>query len=803
MMKPAGGDKPTEPTEPTEPMEVEPPVTGDDTGDKVAEETAKEAKAASETLPMAGSAGKTAKKSGKVASTSKDGGEPYSPTQSAEDWAENLRGVRRLMSTPMPVPPPASSPPPNARKEKGEPEKGEKGNVAVPAATGDPSSSDAGGTTTGGEAENPSVIERANEFVRKRRVDEIKSRLGKDMMIYQSIRARNICDTKASNLLGTVSAYAPAATGMVDTGDGRMMTGGLKMALTDKRVITCSFNYNWTCTKCEQHQDRPALRLRGEAGSGAAQAIVLSDQNFPAVLPVSGTEQCLKIVRIENGGLLELTDELLNLVGNRRVPPGSIVLLLSPTHLTKVGLSAYISDHLEAGKRIQSRLGKETRIAPLPPLLLAGCGDKTTVREIFEFLAWAKDYYKDMDCMLEETFEEATRQLRRTGTGVQEDLEPRRYRLPAAGGEEKLWFSGGKYRGCTTATAEIPESIKPASQTTEMAVVKSLLTELQNKLALDLDPNPTFERGLGLQTSTKKAVDFLVIGSSNAAKTAKALEDRGFSVSLIYKANWRVTSEAVEQLTSETASAIQDMDPTTIVYQILDNSSFYGRTRDGSRTAPRSEEDGIFHLVGDVTISTKETQLEHFNIIKPLLNLASKRRCILVTPLPRYVISGCCLNPDHCSNRRYQDFKQHMLGTLEMYRKNFKDFLYYGGMKNIKVMDPCMDIRGMEDSDVWDLDPVHPLPLVYAKMAGGVIKMMNSMAESEHKRRRIDSLEGSSMSGSDARRGRHDSAFRGDWTEGNRGRGRGDWRARGRAFGGGAGGRGGNRSRGDGGNRFF
>jgi hypothetical protein len=81
--------------------------------------------------------------------------------------------------------------------------------------------------------------------------------------------------------------------------------------------------------------------------------------------------------------------------------------------------------------------------------------------------------------------------------------------------------------------------------------------------------------------------------------------------------------------------------------------------------------------------------------------------------------------------------------------------------------------------------------------------MMNSMAESEHKRRRTDSLEGSSMSGPDARRGRHDSAFRGDWTEGNHGRGRGGWKARGRAFGGVAGGKGGNRSRGNSGNRFF
>jgi hypothetical protein len=48
------------------------------------------------------------------------------------------------------------------------------------------------------------------------------------------------------------------------------------------------------------------------------------------------------------------------------------------------------------------------------------------------------------------------------------------------------------------------------------------------------------------------------------------------------------------------------------------------------------------------------------------------------------------------------------------------------------------------------MDPVHPLPLVYAKMAGGVIKMTNNLAENEHKRRWTDSLDGSGMRSSEA-----------------------------------------------------
>jgi hypothetical protein len=398
---------------------------------------------------MTGGDGMAANKTGKK--TGSRGKMPYSPSQSLHDWSDNLGGVSTLLkkgtieqqqqqNTPQPVPPP---PPTVAQKEKvcagGEPK--EAAGSAAASSGGTPGNGDDGSGGSGGNEHSrlEELSEKAADYVRRKRIDDIKTRLSKDLLVYQSIRARNICETKATNLMGGGAAYAPAVPGMVELGDGPMMTGGLKMALSDKRVITTSINFNWTCLVCDQHKDKPALRLRGEAGSGATQAIILADQNYPAILPVSSTEQCFKIIRIENGSLLELTDELLNLVGNRRIPPGSMVLLLSTTHLANVGLSAYIADHLQAARMIQDRFGKETRVAPLPPLLLAGCGDSSVVREVLEFLAWAADYYQEKDCYLEESFELAKKTLIESGTGEQTELALRRYRLPAPGGDnEKL-----------------------------------------------------------------------------------------------------------------------------------------------------------------------------------------------------------------------------------------------------------------------------------------------------------------------------------------------------------------------------
>jgi hypothetical protein len=81
------------------------------------------------------------------------------------------------------------------------------------------------------------------------------------------------------------------------------------------------------------------------------------------------------------------------------------------------------------------------------------------------------------------------------------------YRLLAnSHGDNKLWHSGGKLKDDTTSGGGLPQRIKPASLANEKLLVSSIIRELRDKLALD--PSPAFERGVGLQTSTKKSVDF-------------------------------------------------------------------------------------------------------------------------------------------------------------------------------------------------------------------------------------------------------------------------------------------------------
>jgi hypothetical protein len=165
-----------------------------------------------------------------------------------------------------------------------------------------------------------------------------------------------------------------------------------------------------------------------------------------------------------------------------------------------------------------------------------------------------------------------------------------------------------------------------------------MLEELRSKLAVNLDPSPSFERGLGGQTRPKQACDFLVIGSSNASKLSAALADQGFSSCVVFQNNLlRLSPQSVEDILPRVREAIQEMDLSVIVFYCLDNSMYYSRSSDGSRTAPRRGDDGVYHIDGEVTIASSHVCREHLAALKPLLELVGKKRGIVISPLPRYI----------------------------------------------------------------------------------------------------------------------------------------------------------------------
>jgi hypothetical protein len=611
--------------------------------------------------------------------------------------------------------------------------------ISSSAASKDTSSGDASASATPAQplaSTTPQVptaplTERVGNFLAKAKdkmIQDVKARMGKDMLVYETIAAHNRLASNAKNLLGTNRIQTPALPGFLELGDGRVMSGGLQLDMANKRIVCTSFNQDWKCFRCAAHTE-PALKMRGAADSSSeCQAIVAADQFFPACLPVDSQAGCLKIIMVESGTLHTICEEIFKQIGNRRLPPGSVILIFSATHLLNLGLTQYTADLIAVINKIQSRYGKETNVQPLPPVLLPGTTVEPLIRSLLELMMWSDEYFAG-DTYLETTSLMTRCIILELGEGEQQIPTIQRYALPeknVSDGKEwkRVWASGGK--DCRA----LPCTVKPLTASMERKFATCLIDELRGKFALDLDRNPSLDKTLGQQVRPKRKVDVLIVGSGNMpASLATVLRSRAKTVDVMASSWWTISRASVERSAAQIRKIIAEEDPDLVVLQILDNSCFYARSEDGSRQLPRNGVDGVFHMEGDVQVCGRETQYEHFHNIRPILDSVGKKKTLLMSPLPRYITAPCCNNPRHTTNRSDHLFKENMDIQLDSLRRNLRDHVFSLNKRNIKILDPNMDLRGLQPEETWGTDPINITDLAANKVVDGMILVANNFGD--------------------------------------------------------------------------
>jgi hypothetical protein len=61
------------------------------------------------------------------------------------------------------------------------------------------------------------------------------------------------------------------------------------------------------------HGEKGGLRRDGQGQDGQPVVVVAGDHHFPANIPARGEGECIKILRVENGSLAEITGELVRM----------------------------------------------------------------------------------------------------------------------------------------------------------------------------------------------------------------------------------------------------------------------------------------------------------------------------------------------------------------------------------------------------------------------------------------------------------------------------------------------------------
>jgi hypothetical protein len=241
---------------------------------------------------------------------------------------------------------------------------------------------------------------------------------------------------------------------------------------------------------------------------------------------------------------------------------------------------------------------------------------------------------------------------------------------------------------------------------------------------------------MGPQCRPKRKVDILLVGCNDtAAKIATALQAKGKTVDVLSSSWLTVSRQNMEQLAGQVRKIVLDVDPDLVILQLLDNSCFYVKQEDGSRQLPKVNKDDICHIKGEVQVASRETQMEHFHTIRPLIDAVGKKKTLLVAPLPRYITTGCCSDRGHTINRLDPYYRENMNMQLESLKRNLKDHVYNMNRRNIKVMDPMLDLRGMDPSEVWGPNPIILLEEAAGKLADGLMLMASHLEDSSNNMR--------------------------------------------------------------------
>jgi hypothetical protein len=173
-------------------------------------------------------------------------------------------------------------------------------------------------------------------------------------------------------------------------GDDRYKLSHNRSVVGKKQNMSFSFDPStMTCYSCS---GRGGHSVNG-GEENKRQCFILSDQNFPAVLPCSNGE-CVKILRIEDGSVAELINCWLTITRGHNIPAGSVVVVFSATHLLMEGLGGYVEDTVKGLNKLDAIFRGGIIAIPGIPVLLGGCKSSELLRDIWDMMGWLKQIGK-------------------------------------------------------------------------------------------------------------------------------------------------------------------------------------------------------------------------------------------------------------------------------------------------------------------------------------------------------------------------------------------------------------------------
>jgi hypothetical protein len=464
-----------------------------------------------------------------------------------------------------------------------------------------------------------------------------------------------------------------------------------------------------------------------DVGMDSPPLFVLTDQNFPPMVPAEGEGECLKIIQIENGSLADLVEVFLGLTRGFDVPAGTVVLMASASHAAAIGAADYAVDYVRASASLRGAFAGAVTVMHGIPFLLGGTTNTAAIRALAEIEQWVT-VTSGSDTIA------ATRAIFRDSISTHTDGTDTpiivRFPISQTATEKCTYISTG--------FGSLRKAVEPISEDFERYLLSSLIEELNNLFPVGLAIDFVCDRFLEDEvfTETMNRTALVLIGASHLRNMARYLDNGDWQVFDLTTPGWRINEQSVLEKVAELNRLGEqiELEKATILLQLYDNSVYLVGGAGGTKCLPTRSADGTYHVPGELLVADKTGIKDLSNKLVPLIRALCGAKKLFLSPLSRYWLNPCCPNPEHVTNYKTPGYLP-KLGMATSALKDFvRDTLYTRHVSNFRVLCPNKILgigqrrtdmpmeEARELAHTWGNDPVHPSSAAYKRMVDGIVQ---------------------------------------------------------------------------------
>jgi hypothetical protein len=324
--------------------------------------------------------------------------------------------------------------------------------------------------------------------------------------------------------------------------------------------------------------------------------------------------------------------------------------------------------------------------------------DDSTVRGLREVELWLAEVDKRHLASLPETSAYFTYTFLRTTSSISASINHRQaLKLPLALhlSESGAFVSPG--------LEDLLRSQPSLGEEDEAAFLNVMLSELNVKFTLQLDPCPITDRSCQLATDDpeEECACVVLVGASQAMQLIDHLELANLTVVHFTMPGFRIKDSSIAELAAELAERVSDLDPdkTVVVIQLLDNSVFECLTEHGDRVLPKWGGGGKFHAPGSLRVIGKDSLRDLFMNLQPVFKAMKNFRGLILSLLPRYLWHRCCGDPTHITNSEQPEFASEMGRGLKELTANLCNMIFMRKLRGLSVMNTVEALGIVPDAD--------------------------------------------------------------------------------------------------------